>query len=122
MGAAAEPLVRGVPIAKRLPKTAAFSDEQIQEVAEGRAEAIAAWVRATAEQRGVRVRRTPYDEFAKAVSRLSDGVVDLDPVEQLLVALGRAGVITSYQRGLLQVHYLRQLLTGAAVSGDVAAQ
>jgi hypothetical protein len=25
----------------------------------------------------------------------------------LLVELGRAGVISSYQRGLLQVHYLR---------------
>jgi len=47
------------------------------------------------------------DKFVKAVSRLSGGVVDLDPVEELLVALGRAGVITSYQRDLLQVHYLR---------------
>jgi hypothetical protein len=43
----------------------------------------------------------------KAVSRLSDGVVDLDHVEELLVELGRAGVFSSYQRGLLQVHYLR---------------
>jgi hypothetical protein len=53
------------------------------------------------------VRRRPKDEFVKAVSRLSDGVVDLDPVEELLVALGIAGVISSFQRGLLQVHYLR---------------
>ena len=29
--------------------------------------------------------------FVQAVSRLSDGAVDLDPVEELLVALGRAG-------------------------------
>jgi hypothetical protein len=49
----------------------------------------------------------PNDKFVKAVSRLSDGVVELDPVEELLVALGRAGVITSFQRGLLQIHYLR---------------
>jgi hypothetical protein len=49
----------------------------------------------------------PNHQFVKAVSRLSDGVVDLDPVEELLVALGRAGVLTSFQRGLLQVHYLR---------------
>ena len=49
----------------------------------------------------------PNHQFVKAVSRLSDGVVELDPVEELLVALGRAGILTSYQRGLLQVHYLR---------------
>jgi hypothetical protein len=53
------------------------------------------------------VRRLPNDKFVKAVSRLSDGIVELDPVEQLLVALGRASVITSFQRGLLQIHYLR---------------
>jgi hypothetical protein len=41
------------------------------------------------------------------VSRLSDGVVDLDPVEESLVELDRAGVINGYQRGLLQVQYLR---------------
>jgi hypothetical protein len=45
--------------------------------------------------------------FAKAVSRLSDGVVELDPVEETLVALSRAGVISGYQRGLLHVRYLR---------------
>jgi hypothetical protein len=49
----------------------------------------------------------PNDKFVRGVSRLSDGVVDLDPVEELLVALGRAGVITSFQRGLFQVQYLR---------------
>lgn len=58
-------------------------------------------------KRGIAVRSLPNDKFVKAVSRLSDGVVDLDPVEELLVALGRTGVITSYQRGLLQVRYLR---------------
>jgi hypothetical protein len=49
----------------------------------------------------------PNEQFIKAVSRLSDGIVDLDPAEELLVALGRAGVISALQRGLLQVHYLR---------------
>jgi hypothetical protein len=92
---------------KRRLRTRPFSDQQIRELAEGRPHDIAAWVEATARERGVAVRPTPYDAFAKAVSRLSDGVVDLDPVEELLVALGRAGVITSFQRGLLQVHYLR---------------
>jgi hypothetical protein len=50
----------------------------------------------------------PYDKFVKAISRLSDGVVDLDPIEELLVVLGRNRIITSFQRGLLQVNYLRR--------------
>jgi hypothetical protein len=58
-------------------------------------------------RKGILVRKLPNEDFVKAASRLSDGAVDLDPVEQLLVALGRAGVISSFQRGLLQVHYLR---------------
>jgi hypothetical protein len=68
---------------------------------------IARWARHAARDRGIRLRPRPNDKFVKAVSLLSDGVVDLDPVEELLVALGRAGVISSYQRGLLQVQYLR---------------
>ena len=60
-----------------------------------------------AKERGIRVRPRPSDRFVKAVSRLSDGVTDLDHVEELLIELGRAGVISSFQRGLLQVHYLR---------------
>jgi hypothetical protein len=94
-------------VPKRSPKSAAFSDHQIRQVANGSSQAIALWAESTAQQRGISVRRMPNDKFVKAVSRLSDGVVDLDPVEELLVALGRAGVITSFQRGLLQVHYLR---------------
>ena len=96
------------PSVTRIPlKPSAFSDEQIQEVARRDRQGIAEWAQSTAAQRGVMVRRLPNDEFVKAVSRLSDGVVDLDPVEELLVALGRAGVISSYQSGLLQVQYLR---------------
>ena len=97
----------GVMVSKRSPKTPPFSDQQIRRIANGQSGLIAEWARSTARQRGISVRRMPNDKFVKAVSRLSDGVVDLDPVEELLVALGRAGVITSYQRGLLQVHYLR---------------
>jgi hypothetical protein len=49
----------------------------------------------------------PNDKFVRRSPVFQMGVVDLDPVEELLLALGRAGVITSFQRGLLQVHYLR---------------
>ncbi len=97
----------GPTVPRRSPKSAAFSDRQIRQVANGNSEAIARWAEATAKERGISVRRMPNDKFVKAVSRLSNGVVDLDPVEELLVALGRAGVITSFQRGLLQLQYLR---------------
>lgn len=97
----------GLTGSKSSRKTPLFSDQQIRQIASGKPVAIAQWARSTASQRGIAVRRLPNDKFVKAVSRLSDGVVDLDPVEELLVALGRAGVITSFQRGLLQVHYLR---------------
>jgi hypothetical protein len=98
-----------VTVSRTVPRHSprAFSDQQIRQVASSSPQAIARWAELTAEQRGISVRRMPNDKFVKAVSRLSDGVVDLDPVEELLVALGRAGVITSFQRGLLQVHYLR---------------
>jgi hypothetical protein len=92
---------------KRSTKAPLFSDQQIRQVASHSSSHIANWVQTTARQRGISVRRLPNQKFVKAVSRLSDGVVDLDPIEQLLVALGRAGVITSFQRGILQVHYLR---------------
>jgi hypothetical protein len=92
---------------KRAPRSPIFSDQQIRQVAEGDSRMIARWARHAARDRGIRLRPRPNDKFVKAVSLLSDGVVDLDPVEELLVALGRAGVISSYQRGLLQVQYLR---------------
>ena len=84
-----------------------FSDYEIRQVANKDAESIARWASAVAKERDIRVRPRPNEQFIKAVSRLSDGVVDLDPVEELLVALGRAGVISAFQRGLLQIHYLR---------------
>jgi len=96
-----------VGFSKRSTRSPLFSDQQIRQVAGRSSNDIANWVKTTARQSGVSVRSLPNQKFFKAVSRLSDGVVDLDPVEELLVALGRAGVITSFQRGLLQVHYLR---------------
>lgn len=97
----------GPSISKHTTKAPVFSDQQIRQVADTDSKSIAVWTRKVAQERGIRVRPRPNDRFVKAVSRLSDGVVDLDHVEELLVELGRAGVISSYQRGLLQVHYLR---------------
>ena len=84
-----------------------FSDQEIYNIARRSSHDIADWARLTASERGITICRLPSNKFVKAVSRLSDGVIDLDPVEELLIALGRAGVITSFQRGILQIHYLR---------------
>ncbi len=83
------------------------SDGQIQQIAKGSADSIADWVRSMASERGIYPQRGPVDTFADSVSRLSDAEVDLDAVEEALIALRGAGVITSFQRGLLQVGYLR---------------
>jgi hypothetical protein len=85
----------------------AFTDQEIRTIADGQSSAIAEWTRSTASACGISPGNRPNDGFVRAISRLSDGAVDLDPVEELLVELGRAGVITPFQRGLLQVHYLR---------------
>ncbi|MBW4038038.1 MAG: hypothetical protein HIU91_04030 [Acidobacteria bacterium] len=85
----------------------AYSDQQIHRVAESGRDNIARWATLVASTRGVRLRRRSSHTFAIAVSRLSDAEVDLDSVEEILIALGQAGVITAFQRGLLQVGYLR---------------
>lgn len=88
--------------------TPMYSDQKIKQIANGTSLGIAKWVRATAKAQNVSVRqRRLSDKFARAVSRLSDAEIDLDQVEELLVALRRSRVITPFQRGLLQVHYLR---------------
>ena len=85
-----------------------FSDQEIAKIASGTRSDIAEWVLATAKKRNVSVRRRlPTGRFARAVSRLSDAETNLDRVEELLVALRRSRIITPFQRGLLQVHYLR---------------
>ncbi|HEX4606530.1 MAG TPA: hypothetical protein VH724_21200, partial [Candidatus Angelobacter sp.] len=82
--------------------TPMFSDQEIQQVANGTSLDIAKWVRATARKRNISILRVSSDKFARAVSRLSDAETDLDQVEELLVALGRSRIITPFQRGLLQ--------------------
>ena len=69
---------------------------------------VAAWVRETAAHHGVVFAEAPVDVFANAVSRLSDAEVRLDPVEQLLLALERADIVTGRQGVLLHAAYLRQ--------------
>ena len=62
-----------------------FSDPEIKRIANSTSIGIAKWVRATAEERNISVRRRmPLHEFARAISRLSDAEIDLDQVEELL--------------------------------------
>jgi hypothetical protein len=69
---------------------------------------VAAWTLATAKHDGIVEKAEPVDAFADAVSRLSDAEVDLDPIERLLLAIERAGVIDGRQGVLLHAAYLRQ--------------
>lgn len=66
------------------------------------------WIRDTARRHGVTFTQAPVDTFATAVSRLSDAGVQLDEIEQLLLALARAGVVNDTQRFALHAAYLRQ--------------
>jgi hypothetical protein len=52
---------------------------------------------ATAENHGLVAQTEPIDTFADAVSRLSDAEVDLDPIERLLLAIERAGIVDGRQ-------------------------
>ncbi len=96
-------------LARNSRRNPAFSNHEIERIAKGTSTSIAEWVHAVARERKISVRtlRRPSDRFAQAVSRLSDSETNLDQVEELLVALRRSQVITPFQRGLLQVHYLR---------------
>jgi hypothetical protein len=97
----------GVSFSTRHRNSPLFSNQEIEQIAVGNRSGIANWVRSTATKQRVAIRLRPSDRFARAVTRLSDGETDLDSVEELLVALERARVVTPFQRGLLQLHYLR---------------
>jgi hypothetical protein len=99
--------IAGTVISAHHGNSPSFSNPEIEQIAHGDRASIARWVHSTAKGRGVSIRLRPSDRFARAVTRLSDGAVDLDQVEDLLIALKRAGVITAFQRGLLQQQYLR---------------
>lgn len=92
---------------RSLPRRSVFTDQQIESVAKWDSASIAQWTSSVAHERGIRIRKRPNERFVRAVSRLSDGVENLDPVEQLLVELRLAGVISPFQRGMLQIQYLR---------------
>lgn len=61
-----------------------------------------------AEQNRVTYHMTDSDRLAHHITRLAGDTVELDPIEQLLIGLQRAGRIDRVQMVRLQARYLRE--------------
>ena len=61
-----------------------------------------------AERNHVTYRMTDRDRLAHHITRLAGDAVELDPIEQLLIGLQRAGRIDRVQMVRLQARYLRE--------------
>lgn len=61
-----------------------------------------------AEQNHVTYHMTDNDRLAHHITRLAGDVVELDPIEQLLIGLQRAGRIDRVLMVRLQARYLRE--------------
>jgi len=70
--------------------------------------ATARVIRSMADRYHVVYQATATDHLAHHITRLAGDHVDLDPVEQMLVALHRAGRIDRTQLARLQARYLRE--------------
>ena len=70
--------------------------------------AIASVIRNLAERNHVTYCVTDNDRLAHHIARLAGDVVELDPIEQLLIGLQRAGRINRTRMGRLQARYLRE--------------
>ncbi len=69
---------------------------------------VASFVQRLARERKISYEQEPLDDFAGAVSRLSDAEVEFDEIELLVVALRRNDIVTPKQAILLHAAYLRQ--------------
>lgn len=72
--------------------------------------ALRAYVVDLATRHGVTYTKTRYDELAEVITALSDDDVELDEVQLLIIALGRAGVVPREQVLPLHANYLREKL------------
>ena len=70
--------------------------------------AVAARIRKMAEEHQVAYVRTSRDAFAHHITRLAGDDVQLDEVEQLLIALQRSGHLSRIEMVKLQAAYLRE--------------
>ena len=65
-------------------------------------------IRRLAQTKNVAVKASSHDLFAHHVTRLSGDNVTFDDVENCIVALQRAGVLSRIQAVRLQARYLRE--------------
>ncbi len=72
------------------------------------AASVAEEIHALARKHDVRYSPRPIDEWAGHVTRLAGDDVQLDEIEQLLIALQRAGHLTRPVALALQAKYLRE--------------
>lgn len=70
--------------------------------------ATAVRIRRMAQRHQVVYTPTQTDRYAHHVTRLADNHVELDEIEQLLVALQRSGHLTRPEMVQLQASYLRE--------------
>lgn len=73
---------------------------------------VAQFVRELARQCGVRYARTSSDQWAETVTRLAGDEVRSGPVQDQLVALKRAGKLSTDDMAALLVNYLRESKQG----------
>ena len=71
--------------------------------------ATAVQIEKLAERYDIVYRSTERDRFAHHVTRLAGDQVKLDPIEQMLIALQRAGRIDRAEMVRLQARYLREI-------------
>lgn len=69
---------------------------------------LAEFIRDLAKQHNVVYVKTSYDDLAETITRLSDDDVVMDDVENLIIALERAGILPSEEVVPLHVNYLRE--------------
>lgn len=69
---------------------------------------VADEIRALAAKHGVKAFRSELDDWADAVTRLAGDDVQLDDIEELLIALSRAGVIDGETRMTLFGRYSKE--------------
>ena len=69
---------------------------------------VAARIRKMALEHDVEYVRAPHDRLARDITRLAGDDVQLDEIEQLLIALQRSGHLSRTEMVQLQAVYLRE--------------
>ena len=69
---------------------------------------VAQFIRDLAQMHGVSHTRTPTDQWAETVTRLAGDEVHSGPIQDLLIALKRAGKLSTDDMAALLINYLRE--------------